>query len=79
MQRWAYELNNLGQQVVPFEKVESKLGDTRLTKDLHHVTFGIKVTDSRASDPRDGSPLSYCKDGIFGICLELKARTTASS
>jgi hypothetical protein len=78
VQRWAYELNNLGQQVVPFEKVESKLGDTPLTKDLHHVTFGIKVTDSRANDPRDGSPLSYCKDGIFGIGLELKARTTAS-
>jgi hypothetical protein len=39
------------------------LDGTELTKDLRHLTFGVKVTDSRAIDPRDRSPLSYNEEG----------------
>jgi hypothetical protein len=50
------------------------LDGAELTKDLSHLTFGVKVTDSRAIDPRDGSPLSYNEDGVFGNIFQVQSR-----
>jgi flagellar biosynthesis regulator FlbT len=110
VQRCAAELHELGQEKVPFYKVESELGEmyqfhyekmlryvlktfqldeiaqrdrvelcitldgAELTKDLCHLTFGIKVTDARVIDPRDGSPLSYQEDGVFGNLFRVQSR-----
>jgi hypothetical protein len=48
------------------------LDGAELTKDLSHLAFGVKVTDSRAIDPRDGSPLSYNEDGVFGNIFQVQ-------
>jgi hypothetical protein len=50
------------------------LDGAELTKDLCHLTFGVKVTDHRAIDPRDGSPLSYNEPGIFGNLFKVQSR-----
>jgi hypothetical protein len=96
------ELHDLGQELIPVEKVHSELREifpfdyekmvhfilhafslyeiaqreivelcitlngVELTKDLCHLIFGIKVTDHWAIDLRDGSPLAYSEDGVFG-------------
>jgi hypothetical protein len=39
------------------------LDGAEICKDLSHLTFGIKVTDGRAIDPRDGTPLAHSQDG----------------
>jgi hypothetical protein len=47
------------------------------SKDLSHLTFGVSNRDKRASDPRNGSPLSYCEDGVFAIIqYRLMCRTS---
>jgi hypothetical protein len=106
VQRCASSLHDLGQEIIPFHKVECELGEmfvfnyerlvrfilktflldsiaenesvelcitldgAELTKDLCHLTFGIKITDPRAVDPRDGTPLSYTEDGLLGNLLK---------
>jgi hypothetical protein len=42
------------------------LDGAELTKDLCHLTFGIKVTDPNAINPRDGSP--------FGNIFKVQSR-----
>jgi hypothetical protein len=68
----AFSLHEIAQR----ESVELciTLDGAELTKDLCHLTFGIKVTDSRAIDPRDGSPLSYSEDGVFGNLFRVQSR-----
>jgi hypothetical protein len=40
------------------------LDGAELTKDLCHLTFGVKITDPQAIAPRDGTPLACQEDGI---------------
>jgi hypothetical protein len=53
----AFQLDEVAQR----ELVELciTLDGAELTKDLCHLTFGVKVTDPRAIDPRNGCPISY--------------------
>jgi hypothetical protein len=60
-------------QTVSFELCIT-LDGAELTKDLTHLTFGIKVMDSRAIDPRDGLPLSYSEDGVIGNLFRTQSR-----
>jgi hypothetical protein len=39
------------------------LDGPELTKDLCHLSFGVKITDPRAINPRDGTPLACQEDG----------------
>ncbi len=68
----AFQLDEIAQR----ESVELciTLDGAELTKDLCHLTFGIKVTDPRAIDPRDGCPLSYSEDGVFGNLFRVQSR-----
>lgn len=68
----AFSLHEIAQR----ERVELciTLDGAELTKDLCHLTFGIKVTDSRAIDPRDGCPLAYSEDGVFGNLFRVQSR-----
>jgi len=68
----AFSLHEIAQQ----ESVELciTLDGAELTKDLCHLTFGIKVTDSRAIDPRDGTPLACQEDGIYGQLFKVQSR-----
>lgn len=50
------------------------LDGAELCDGLSHLTAGIKITDSRAIDPRDGSPLSSSVDGIFGRIFKVQSR-----
>ncbi len=54
-------------------KICIMLDGAELTKDLCHLTFGVKVTDPRVIDP-----LSYSEDGVFGNFSGFKVNTTAS-
>ena len=110
VQRCAAQLHDLGQDLIPFEKVDSQLGEmhqfhyeklvrfilkmfslhelslkesvelcitldgAELTKDLCHLTFGLKVTDPRAIDPRDGTPLACQEDGAYGQFFKVQSR-----
>jgi hypothetical protein len=98
IQKASYELHGIGQELIPFHKKESELGEVfqydfecfirfilkmfglheisqtdsvemcitldgaELCDGLCHLTAGIKVTDPRVVDPRDGTPLS-CMEG----------------
>jgi hypothetical protein len=63
-------------QIAQTESIELciALDGAEITKDLHHLTFGVKVTDRRAIDPRDRSPLSYNEPGIFGNLYKVQSR-----
>jgi hypothetical protein len=110
VQQCAYQLQELGQNVVTMERVPSNLGEcyqfnfekqlrfllqafslhdlaqresveicitldgAELTKDLCHLSFGVKITDGRAKNPRDGLPLAYSEDGIFGKIFNVQSR-----
>ena len=50
------------------------LDGAEICKDLSHLTFGIKITDARAIDPRDGTPLAHSQDGIFGNLFKVQSR-----
>jgi hypothetical protein len=50
------------------------LDAAELTKDLCHISFGMKVTDRRAIDPRDGTPLAYTEDGVYGNIFKVQSR-----
>jgi hypothetical protein len=48
------------------------LDGAQLTKDLCHLTFGIKITDCDAIDPRDGT-LACQEDGIYGNIFKMQS------
>jgi hypothetical protein len=50
------------------------LDGAELKKDLCHLSFGVKITDGHAINPRDGLPLAYCEDGIFGNIFNVQSR-----
>jgi hypothetical protein len=50
------------------------LDGAELTKDLCHLTFGVKITDPRAIDPRDGTPLACQEDGMYGHLFKVQSR-----
>jgi len=102
VQRASYDLQEIGQTLVPFEKKESNLGEmyqynyemfvcfilkifglediaqtesmelcikldgAELCDGISHLTAGIKVTDARAVDPSNGSPLCMMNVETFG-------------
>ncbi len=49
-------------------------GGAELTKDLCHLTFRVKVTDPRAINPHDTSPLSCAEDGVFGNLFQVQSQ-----
>ncbi len=54
------------------------LDGAELTKDLCHLTFGVKMTDPRAIDPRDGSNCDMQRVVFLEIFFRFKVETTAS-
>jgi len=50
------------------------LDGAKLCDGLSHLTAGIKVSDSRAIDPRDGVPLISEGDGAFGRIFKVQSR-----
>jgi hypothetical protein len=50
------------------------LDGAELTKDLCHLSFGVKVTDAHAINPRDGTPLAYTQEGVFGKIFNVQSR-----
>ena len=50
------------------------LDGAELCDGLCHLTAGIKVTDRRAVDPRDGSPLSCVDDAFIGRIFQTQSR-----
>jgi len=50
------------------------LDGAELTKDLCHLSFGVKATDWRAINPRDGTSLAYSQDGVFGKIFNVQSR-----
>lgn len=67
-----FKLHDIAQR----ERVEISitLDGAELTKDLCHLSFGIKITDGCAINPRDGLPLAYSEDGIFGNIFNNQSR-----
>jgi hypothetical protein len=49
------------------------LDGTELCKDLSHLSFGVKITDSRAVDPWDGMPLCQAQDGLLGNLFKMQS------
>jgi len=110
IQNCAAELHEVGQNTIPFEKVNCPLGEmyqfhyekfirhilktfkldiiaqresielcitldgAELTKDLCHLSFGVKMTDPRAIDPRDGTPLAFSQEGVAGNIFKVQSR-----
>jgi hypothetical protein len=50
------------------------LDGAELCDGLSHLTAGIKISDHRAIDPRDGVPLSNLADGLFGRIFKVQSR-----
>jgi hypothetical protein len=50
------------------------LDGAELCDGLSHLTAGIKITDPRAVDPKDGSPLSCMEDGLVGHIFKTQSR-----
>jgi hypothetical protein len=48
------------------------LDGAELYKGIQHLTAGVKITDARAIDPKDGTPL--CSDGVFGRIFKVQSR-----
>jgi hypothetical protein len=110
IQRASYELHNIAQGIIPFEKKESELGEmfaydyelfiryilksfllyeiaqresveicmtldgAELCDGLSHLTAGIKISDHRAIDARDGVPLSSLANGVFSRIFKVQSR-----
>jgi hypothetical protein len=49
------------------------LDGAELCDGISHLTAGVKVTDRRAIDPRDGTPLSFVEGG-FGRIFNVQSR-----
>jgi len=67
-----FRLDEIAQQ----ESIELSitLDGAELTKDLCHLSFGVKITDPRAMEPRVGTPLVYTEEGVLGNILRVKSR-----
>jgi hypothetical protein len=67
-------------EIVQHKSVELciTLDGAEQTKDLSHLTFGVKVTNPRAIDPLGGSPLSYTEDGVFDNLFRVQSRNYCS-
>ena len=50
------------------------LDGAELCDGISHLTAGIKISDHRAIDPRDGSPLSTMPDEAFGRIFKVQSR-----
>jgi hypothetical protein len=50
------------------------LDGAELCDGFSHLTAGIKITDCRAIDLRDGSPISSSVDGVFGRIFKVQSR-----
>ncbi len=50
------------------------LDGAELTKDFCHLSFGVKITDPHAIEPRDGTPLVYMKEGVLGNIFRVQSR-----
>ena len=110
VQKASYELHDIGQRVIPFEKKQCNIGEmyqydyerflrfilkifqleaiaeresvelsitmdgAELCDGISHLTAGIKVTDGRAIDPRDGSPLCMTMDEVMGRMFQNQSR-----
>jgi hypothetical protein len=110
VQKVLYELHDIGQRVIPFERKQCSIGEmyqydyerflqfilkifqleeiaqresvelsitldgAELCDGIYHLTAGIKVTDARAIDPRDGSPLSMTMDEVMGHMFQNQSR-----
>jgi len=48
------------------------LDGAELCKGIQHLTAGVKITDARAIDPKDGTPL--CSKGVFGRIFKVQSR-----
>jgi len=70
IQRAAFKLHEIAQR----ESVELcfTLDGAELYKGIQHLTAGVKITDARAIDPKDGTPL--CSDGVFGRIFKVQSR-----
>jgi len=66
-----FKLYDIAQQ----ESVEicRTLDGAELTKDLCHLSFGVKITDPPTVDPRDGTPLVYSHEGIIGNIFKVQS------
>jgi hypothetical protein len=62
--------------IAQFESVELSitLDGAELCDGISHLTAGIKVTDARAIDPRDGSPLCMTMDEMMGRMFHNQSR-----
>jgi hypothetical protein len=49
------------------------LDGAKLCDGILHITTGIKITDRRAIDPRDGSPLCSSIDGLVGRIFKVQS------
>jgi len=61
-------------EIAQVESVElcMTLDGAELCKGLSHITAGVKITDYRAIDPKDGTPLS--SEGVFGRIFRTQSR-----
>jgi hypothetical protein len=50
------------------------LDGAELCDGLSHLTAGIKITDPRAVDPKDGTPLSCMENGLVGRIFKTQSR-----
>jgi hypothetical protein len=68
----AFSLHEMAQQ----ESVELciTMDGAELCDGLCHLTSGIKITDPRAVDPRNGSPLCCINDGLMGHIFHTRSR-----
>ena len=55
-------------------EISFTLDGAELCDGISHLTAGIKITDSRAVDPRDGSPLCLIGDGELGRLFNNQSR-----
>jgi len=55
-------------------KICMTLDGAELCDRISHITAGIMITDCRATDPRDGSPLCSSADGLVGRIFKVQSR-----
>lgn len=69
---WTFGLSEIAQ--LKSVELGIKFYGAELTKDLCHLTFRVKVTDPRAINPHDNSPLSCAEDGVFGNLFQVQSQ-----
>ena len=55
-------------------EVSMTLDGAELCDGISHLTAGVKVTDSRAIDPRDGTPMCFTDDLAFARIFKTQSR-----